>query len=128
MSQLTVAASSVLQDVAGRCMPVLGEGMTAYLAGADSIAQFEDWLAGAAGPAACSAPIRLSAAAEVLGIFAADNLSLYAKEWLRNVDAEGATPARTIRVAADDDHAVKAVLQAASAWTSGHRRWNSALI
>jgi hypothetical protein len=116
-----------LGEVAGECVPVLGEDMTAYLAGADSVAQFDDWLAGAAEPAARTAPQRLSAVLQVLRIFAAENLSSYAKEWLRNVGSTGTAPARTIREAIGDDHAVKDVFLAAAAWIGDHRQPRAAL-
>jgi hypothetical protein len=128
MSLLTATGSATeLGEAAGECVPVLGEDMTAYLAGADSVAQFESWLAGIPEPAAHTAPLRLSAVLQVLRIFAADNLSSYAKEWLRNVGASGAAPARTIREAAGDDHAVKDVFHAATAWINDHRRPRAAL-
>ena len=123
MGQLTATRSAVeLGEAAGECVPVLGEDMTAYLAGANSVAQFDGWLAGIAEPAAQTAPLRLSAVRQVLRIFAAENLSSYAKEWLRNVGASGTAPARTIREAIGDDHAVKDVFHAAAVWIGDHRR------
>jgi hypothetical protein len=113
-----------LGEAAGECVPVLGEDMTAYLAGANSVAQFDGWLAGAAEPAA---PQRLSAVLQVLRIFAAENLSSYAKEWLRNVGSTGTAPARIIREAIGDDHAVKDVFLAAAAWIVEHRQPQTAL-
>ena len=128
MSQLTVTRSATdLSEAAGECVPVLGEDMTAYLAGANSVAQFDGWLAGVAEPAAHTAPLRLSAARQVLRIFAAENLSSYAKEWLRNVGTTGTAPARTIREAIGDDHAVKDVFLAAAAWIGEHRQPQAAL-
>jgi hypothetical protein len=128
MGQLTVTGSATeLSNAAGECVPVLGEDMTAYLAGASSVAQFEGWLAGISEPAARTAPVRLSAVLQVLRIFAAENLTSYAKEWLRNVGASGTAPARTIREAIGDDHAVKDVFLAATAWISDHRRPRAAL-
>jgi hypothetical protein len=129
MGQLTVTRRATdLGAAAGECVPLLGEDMTAYLAGANSVAQFEGWLAGIAEPAARTAPLRLSAVLQVLRIFAAENLSSYAKEWLRNVGANGTAPARTIREAIADDHAVKDVFHAAAVWISDHRRPRAALV
>jgi hypothetical protein len=124
----TEGTAADLRVAAVECVPVLGEDMTAYLAGADSVAQFEGWLAGISEPAARTAPSRLSTVLQVLHIFAADNLSSYVKEWLRNVGAGGSAPARTIREAVGDDHAVKDVLHAATTWISDHRRPRAVLV
>jgi hypothetical protein len=127
MSPTATDTATDLRVAAGECVPVLGEDMTAYLAGASSVAQFEGWLAGITEPAARTAPLRLSTALQVLRIFAADNLSSYVKEWLRNVGAGGMAPARTIREAIFDDHAIKDVLHAATVWISDQRQPRAAL-
>jgi hypothetical protein len=128
MSPTATETAADLRVAAGECVPVLGEDMTAYLAGASSVAEFEAWLAGISEPAARTAPSRLATVLQVLHIFAADNLSSYVKEWLRNVGAGGMAPARTIREAAGDDHAVKDVLHAAGIWINDHRRPRAVLV
>ena len=115
-----------LGSLARQCVPVLGVELTAYLAGADSLGQFERWLTGDTRMpmdlgAVRLAAVRLAAGAEVIRIFGAENNLSMAGPWLREIGDYVEAPARTIRCAGFDDDAIKDVIQAATLWVTGHR-------
>lgn len=104
-------AAARLDELVGECAGVLGAPLTAYLAGAGSVAQLREWLAApprAAVPAHAEAPPRdeaaeaverLRVARDVIDAFAAANRVEEARPWLREaVDGTaGGCPASLIR-------------------------------
>ncbi|BCJ54290.1 hypothetical protein Asp14428_57650 [Actinoplanes sp. NBRC 14428] len=104
-------------DDAELCVAVLGSELTAYLAGADSVAQFESWFAGPARPDS-PARRRLAAAAELITVFETANRTSLAAAWLREVDPAGYVPARVLRLSEGNDACVKALLETAAAWSA----------
>jgi hypothetical protein len=119
---------SELADYARRCVPVLGEELTAYLAGADSVAELGGWIAGRDEPSRRLATSRLATAVEVIRVFAGANLVSYARHWVREVRCAGqGPPARAIRQARDGDRAVKEVVQAAAGWVTERRTGRAAV-
>jgi hypothetical protein len=97
------------------CVAVLGAELTAYLAGAGSVGEFRSWFA--TRRPCPQVRRRLAAAAEVVGVFEAANRSAQAAAWLRELDQSGYTPARVLRLSEGDEASVKALLEAAAAWT-----------
>ena len=111
------ATGQTIRDSVEICVEVLGDEITAYLAGANSVAEFRGW---AAGPVlSTDAPVRrVTAAAEVIGIFATANRTALAAPWLREVGPAGVVPARALRESSGDPATVKALHEAAEAWTA----------
>ena len=105
-----VGQSSV--DDASLCVTALGAELTAYVAGAASVGEFESWFAAGRRPAW---PVRrrLAAAAELVSIFSTANQSALAAAWLREVDPSGVVPARVLRRSEGDGTTVKDLLEAA---------------
>ncbi|GLY95775.1 hypothetical protein Acsp02_30300 [Actinoplanes sp. NBRC 103695] len=99
------------------CDEVLGEDLTAYLAGANTIDEFRSW---SAGPVLSSdtAARRLSAAVELISIFHTVNRTSQAASWLREVGVGGLVPARALRESTGDPATVKALHEAAEAFTA----------
>lgn len=99
------------------CDEVLGEDLTAYLAGANSIGEFRSW---AAGPVLSSdtAARRVAAAAELISLFHTVNRTAQAAFWLREVGPAGVVPARALRESSGDAATVKALHEAAEAFTA----------
>jgi hypothetical protein len=110
-----------LGSLARHCVPVLGAELTAYLAGADSLGQFERWLTGTERMPRELAAVRLGAGAEIIRIFGAENSLSMVGPWLREIGEYAQAPARIIRNAGFDDDAVKDVIQAATMWTARQR-------
>ena len=112
-------------DLAGytrQLAAVLGEDLTAYMAGADSIGQLDVWVSGRDPSVRQRVLRRMLAAGDVIRIFSADNMLSFARPWLREIGPGGRpAPARQLRRDADDHHAVKDVLNAATEWVD-HRR------
>jgi hypothetical protein len=112
-------------DLAGytrQLAAVLGEDLTAYVAGADSIGQLDTWVISRDATVRQRVLRRMLAAGDVIQIFSADNLLSFARPWLREIGPGGQpAPARQLRGHADDNHAVKDVLNAATDWV-GRRR------
>jgi hypothetical protein len=112
-------------DLAGytrQLAAVLGEDLTAYVAGADSIGQLDTWVLSRDASVRQRVLRRVLAAGDVIRIFSADNLLSFARPWLREIGPGGQpAPARLLRRHADDHHAVKDVLNAATDWVD-HRR------
>jgi hypothetical protein len=108
--------ATALGDHARLCTSAFGAELTAYLAGAGSVGEWNEWLADAAAPRKKPVARRLTTAAEVINIFAVHNLTSMAGPWLREIDSAGLSPARVIRGSAGDGTVVKALLQAASCW------------
>ncbi len=104
-----------VEDDATLCVTALGAELTAYVAGAATVAEFWSWLAGGRRPAW---PVRrrLAAAAELVGIFETANQSALAAAWLREVDPAGFVPARVLRHSDGDEAGTKALLEAALSW------------
>jgi hypothetical protein len=114
--------STTVDQLAQRCGRVLGRELTAYLAGADSADGFGSWLAVTDEAARTRVAQRLGAAAEIIRIFAADNVVSLVRAWLREVGPAGEPPAATsIRAAGDDDSAMKNMFQAATYWVAERR-------
>ncbi|MGW4941656.1 hypothetical protein ACWEOZ_08725 [Actinoplanes sp. NPDC004185] len=109
------SVSPSVQDDAALCVTALGVELTAYVAGADSVAEFESWFAGGQRPAW---PVRrrLAAAAELVNVFEAANQSALAAAWLRELDPTGYVPARVLRISSGDEASVKSLLEAAAIW------------
>ena len=80
------------------CLTVLGADLTAYLAGADTLAQFESWLAtpALAGPHALP---RIRAAAELIDALATYNQVSMAGPWLAEVCRATRSPPSPLRPA-----------------------------
>ncbi|WP_433721878.1 hypothetical protein ACQP2Y_41955 [Actinoplanes sp. CA-051413] len=106
---------SSVEDDAALCVTALGVELTAYVAGAASVAEFESWFAGGQRPAG---PVRrrLAAAAELVNVFEAANQSALAAAWLRELDPTGYVPARVLRISEGDEASVKSLLEAAAIW------------
>lgn len=98
------------------CDEVLGEDLTAYLAGANTIGEFRSWCAGPV-LSTDTAARRLSAAVELIGIFLAVNRTSQAASWLREAGPGGLVPARALRESTADPATVKALHEAAEAFT-----------
>jgi hypothetical protein len=105
-----------VQDDAALCVTALGAELTAYVAGATTVAEFESWLAAERGPD-WQVRRRLAAAAELVNIFESANQSALAPAWLREMDPTGYVPARVLRLSSADAISVKALLEAAEIWT-----------
>jgi hypothetical protein len=112
-------------DLAGytrRLAAVLGDDLTAYVAGADSIGQLDIWVSSRDVTVRQRVLRRLIAAGDVIRIFSADNLLSFARPWLREVGPAGQpAPARLLRRHGEDHRAVKHVLHSATQWV-GERR------
>jgi len=106
-----------IRDDVEICVEVLGEELTAYLAGANAVTEFRGW---ATGPVLSSdTPARrVSAAAEVIAIFATVNRTALTAPWLREVGPAGIVPARALRESSGDPATIKALHEAAEAWTA----------
>ncbi len=99
---------------AAACAAALGRELTAYIAGATTVQQLDDWIGEPDTPDAWAAEQRLAAADDVLETFAVANRLGLAAGWLREVGAsgvDGRSPARLLREAPDET--AKAVLRAA---------------
>ncbi|MDP9793737.1 hypothetical protein J2S43_002249 [Catenuloplanes nepalensis] len=119
---MVLHATIELPVLAGRCAAALGEELTAYLAGADTVAELDAWRSGAAAaPDPGRTVVRLAAGTELIRIFAAENLLSHLRHWLREMtDTEEGplVPARAIRTAGTDIQPIKTVLQAAHFWVT----------
>ncbi|MER7003924.1 hypothetical protein ABT297_12880 [Dactylosporangium sp. NPDC000555] len=99
-----------------RCVALLGEELTAYVAGAATVSEFNRWRADRHRRAEMAG--RLNGAVEVADAFARANRLGAAAGWLREVGAagvEGRSPARLLREATGD--ALKRVVDAAERFT-----------
>jgi hypothetical protein len=119
---MTSGLGTELSRDADICSGVLGEQLTAYLAGADSVAEFRSWLAGTDDEVRRQLTPRLAAARHVILAFRAENKVAMARPWLREVGAAGDdAPARLIRGKGDDEGTASTVVQAAKAWVRRRR-------
>jgi hypothetical protein len=109
-----IGHTSVEDDMA-LCVTALGTELTAYVAGAATVGEFESWFTRGGRPA-WQVRRRLAAAAELVGIFETANQSALAAAWLREVDPGGYVPARVLRISEGDASSVKALLEAAMIW------------
>ncbi|MDR7276448.1 hypothetical protein [Catenuloplanes atrovinosus] len=110
-----------LPVLAGRCAAALGDELTAYLAGADTVAELDAWCAGLPAPDPGHTIVRLAAGTELIRIFAAENLLSHLRHWLREmIDTEDGpiVPATAIRTATTDVQPIKTVLHAAHVWVT----------
>lgn len=99
-----------------RCLTLLGEELTAYIAGAASVGEFQRWRADRRHRREIEE--RLRGAADVAETFARANRLGAAAGWLREVGAAGVagrSPARLLREATGE--AVKRVVDAAERFT-----------
>ena len=110
----TSVPSSVADDAA-LCVTALGAELTAYVAGAASVAEFDSWFAGGRSPG-WLVRRRLAVAAELVSVFEAANQSALAAAWLRELDPTGYVPARVLRLASGDEAGMKSLLEAAAIW------------
>jgi hypothetical protein len=106
-----------VDDYARVCVEVLGAELTAYVAGADTVAEFDSWFRAPAQPAEVQR--RLAAAAEIVSVFEMANKSACASAWLREMDEVGYVPARVLRQSTGDEISVKSLLEASVAFTLG---------
>ncbi|MFG1602897.1 hypothetical protein [Actinoplanes sp. NPDC049265] len=118
MTATALRPVSVASEVSAQvevCDDVLGEDLTAYLAGANTIGEFRSW---AAGPVLSSdtAARRVAAAVELITVFHTVNRTALAAAWLREMDASGLVPARALRESSADPTTVKALHEAAGAF------------
>ena len=119
---MTSGLGTELSSDADLCSAVLGEQLTAYVAGADSVAEFRSLLAGTDDEVRRQLTPRLAAARHVILAFRAENKVAMARPWLREVGAAGDdAPARLIRAKGDDEGTASTVVQAAKAWVSRRR-------
>ncbi|GID95845.1 hypothetical protein ACFQFC_28040 [Amorphoplanes digitatis] len=105
-----------VNDDADLCVTTLGPELTAYVAGAGSVHEFESWFAAARLPDRLVRR-RLAAAAALVSVFEAANQTAMAAAWLRELDPAGYVPARVLRMSEGDETSAKALLEAAMAWT-----------
>ncbi|MFI5494789.1 hypothetical protein [Actinoplanes sp. NPDC051859] len=105
-----------VDDHADLCVTALGRPLTAYLAGATTVPEFESWFTAPTRPG-YAVRRRLAAAAEIVGVFETANHTELAAAWLREVDADGYVPARVLRLSEGDETSVKALLETASMWS-----------
>lgn len=119
---MTSGRGTELSHDADLCSAVLGEQLTAYLAGADSVPEFRSWLTGTDDEVHRQIAPRLAAARQVILAFRAENKVTMALPWLREVGAAGDdAPARLIRGKGDDEGTANTVVQAARAWVRWRR-------
>ena len=104
-----------VEDDAALCVTALGAELTAYVAGAASVGEFESWFAAGHRPA-WQVRRRLAAAAELVNVFETANQSALAAAWLREMDPAGDVPARVLRLSDGDEAGVKALLETAVIW------------
>lgn len=117
-----VAVPDDLAAYTRRLAAVLGDDLTAYVAGADSIGQLDTWVTSRDITVRQRVLRRMVATGDVIRIFSADNLLSFARPWLREVGPAGQpAPARLLRRHADDHHAVRDVLHAATKWVGDRR-------
>jgi len=102
------------------CAAILDSHLVAYLAGADSLAQYQGWLAGQGERERDPVP-RLAAARGVIAVFRAENRLALAEAWLREPGAADGVPARVIREKGDDEKIGMMVAEAASQWLKQRR-------
>jgi hypothetical protein len=95
------------------CAAVLDPYLVAYLAGADSLREYERWLSGEGEGRRDAAP-RLAAARGVIAVFRAENRLALAEPWLRESGEADDIPARVIREKGDDEKVGLMVTEAAS--------------
>lgn len=123
MNPSTIALPA-LPGLADRCRAALGADLTAYLAGAGSVAEFDSWRTATTAPACAHAVVRLVAGVELIRTFAADNLLSHLPHWLREMtDTEVGplVPARAIRSAGEEIQPIKTVLHAAHTYVTEQR-------
>ena len=108
-----------LMSDAGLCAAVVGEELTAFVAGAESVGQYRRWLSGDAAHRRLIIP-RLAATRRVLLAFQAQNAVGMAQAWLRDVGA-GEIPARIIRDKGDDEAVGTLLAEAADDWLRRRR-------
>lgn len=99
-----------------RCVALLGEDLTAYIAGAATVSEFNRWRADRRRRSEIAA--RLRGAVQVADAFARANRLGAVAGWLREVGAAGtagSSPARLLRDATED--ALKRVIEAADRFT-----------
>lgn len=107
----------VLRDLVEVCVEALGEDLSAYLSGANSVGEFRAWCAGPV--LASDAPARrLAAAADAVSIFHTVNRTAQVASWLREVGPGGIVPARALRESDGDFATVKALHEAAEAFAT----------
>jgi hypothetical protein len=111
-----VGSHDSVDDHADLCVTALGAELTAYVAGAATVGEFESWFAAGHRPNG-QIRRRLAAAAEVVSVFETANRSALAAAWLREVDPSGYVPARVLRLSEGDEATMKALVEAATIWS-----------
>lgn len=104
---------------AGLCVAALGEPLTAFVAGAESVAQYREWLDGTDQLRPIAS--RLAATRRVIHVFEVENDFGLALAWLRDVGAAGEVPARMIRHKGDDESIGQQLADLATKWLAGRR-------
>ncbi|MFF5076072.1 hypothetical protein ACFY36_03405 [Actinoplanes sp. NPDC000266] len=102
------------------CEAVLGELLTAFVAGAESVVQYRTWLTGTDDELRRIAS-RLAAARRVILVFQAENETRLVGAWLRDVGSAAEMPARMIRHKGDDESVGLQLADAAARWLAGYR-------
>jgi hypothetical protein len=116
---MTASPGEVCRDI-DLCRDALGPELSAYVAGAPTVADFDQRVR--AFGLNADMLNRLRTAASIIRGFAADNQLSMAAVWFREVPQRGAvSPARVIREASPDNLPEKRLSAAAVAWTSGTR-------
>ena len=122
---MAVDGVPVPEDLAGytrQLAVVLGDDLTAYVAGADSTTQLGTWVSSHDATVRQRVLRRLLAAGDIVRIFSADNLLSFVRPWLREIGPAGQpAPARLLRRHGEDHRAVKDVLHSATEFV-GERR------
>src|SRR4029453_13962095 len=111
-----VGHRATVDDYARVCVAVVGAELTAYVAGARTVAEFDSWFTAPSRPDPM-VQRRLAAAAEIVSVFEMANRSAYASAWLREMGEVGYVPARVLRLSAGDEISVKSLLEASVAFT-----------
>lgn len=111
-----------LEQLANSCALAVGSNLTAFVAGSDSVADFRSVVAGRDRDRRERARKRLRVAAEVIRLFAGENMVSLVGPWLSDVPGNGLpAPARTIRERGDDADAINGLVKAASGWLTERR-------
>jgi hypothetical protein len=110
---------SVLTDAA-LCEVVLGEALTAYLSGADTVGEYRALLSGE-GDQLRQVANRLAAARRVILTFQVENVAGTAAAWLRGTGSGSEVPADVIREDGDNETLGAEMEQTAGKWLSDRR-------
>ncbi|XVU28414.1 hypothetical protein ACQPZJ_15620 [Actinoplanes sp. CA-054009] len=102
------------------CEAALGEPLTAFVAGAESVVQYRAWRDGTDDERRRIAS-RLAAARRVILVFQIENDTRLAMAWLRDVGSAAEVPARMIRHKGDDESVGLHLAESAARWLARYR-------